>query len=290
MRQFVAVVEAGSFSAAARRLRVGQPAISKAMSRLEAELGAKLLLRSTRATQTTEAGERFYEGCIETLEAAEKAEQAVRDENDSESGPIRVQVPELLWKGSLLTAFQQFHRDNAAIEFTAFTQLEDTALVSGGIDIAVVLHDPSVPDMVARKLGETRTALIGKPSLVARWSEASGSHELMDAPAVHLTDTAEGGRWIFAEGGARVALYARTSIRVDTPGAALKAASTGYGLWWATKLEVETELRKGDLAELLPSAMLPRPVYFLFPTGRQRPRRVDSFANFLAGHLQPLIK
>ena len=290
MRQFVAVVEAGSFSAAARRLRVGQPAVSKAISRLEADLGAALLLRSTRSVQVTDAGERYYEGCIETLEAAERAEQAVREESESDRGAIRVQIPELLWTGSMPAQFQDFRKDSPGIELTVFTQLEETALLASGIDIGMLIGEPSIPDMVARKLGDTRTALIGQPSLVARWSEAGGSHELMDAPAIHLANRADGGRWTFAEGGARVALSARTSILVDTPGAALVAASAGFGFWWTTKIEVETELQKGNLTELLPSAMLPRPVYFLCPAGRRRSRRVDRFADFLSDRLQRMIE
>lgn len=282
MRQFVAVVEAGSFSAAARRLRVGQPAVSKAMSRLETDLGAKLLLRSTRSVQITNAGERYYEGCIETLEAAERAEQVVRDESESDRGTIRVQIPELLWRRSMPSQFRRFRRDNPGIELTVFTQLEETALLASGIDIGILIGEPSIPDMVTRKLGDTRAALVGATDLVGRWLGAMGSHELMDAPAIQFANLAGDGRWTFAEGGAHVTLATRLAVEVDTSGAAYQAALAGFGLWQTTAWEVEDELRDGRLAELLPAQMVDRPVHLLFPAGRRRPRRVDTMADWLA--------
>lgn len=87
METFVAVVDAGSFSAAARRLQIGQPAVSKSIAQLEEHLNARLLLRSTRGLTPTDAGQRFYEHACLAIEEADRAEHSVRESSTGRQGP-----------------------------------------------------------------------------------------------------------------------------------------------------------------------------------------------------------
>lgn len=93
MRHFVTVVDCGSFSAAARQLRIGQPALSKSVALLEDRLGIRLIVRSTRSHSLTEAGQRFYDGARLALDEADAAEAAARDEAGSLSGSLRIAAP-----------------------------------------------------------------------------------------------------------------------------------------------------------------------------------------------------
>jgi DNA-binding transcriptional LysR family regulator len=93
MEAYISVVETGSFSAAAKRMDIRQPAISKTIAQLEERLGARLLLRSTRGLTMTEAGQRFYEHVKLAIKEADEAEQAVRHASDSLSGKLRVSAP-----------------------------------------------------------------------------------------------------------------------------------------------------------------------------------------------------
>ena len=89
MEAFIAVVETGSFSAAARRLRVGQPAVSKTIAQLESRLGTKLLLRSTHGLTPTEAGQAYFDRARRAVQEADEAEAAARGANTSLSGRLR---------------------------------------------------------------------------------------------------------------------------------------------------------------------------------------------------------
>src|SRR5215467_8921920 len=93
MEAFVLVVDTGSFSAAARRLNVGQPAVSKLIAQLEERLGVKLLVRSTRGLNATEAGLKFYEHARRSIEEAEEAELAARGAGSALAGKLRVSAP-----------------------------------------------------------------------------------------------------------------------------------------------------------------------------------------------------
>ncbi|MEX3629316.1 MAG: LysR family transcriptional regulator, partial [Burkholderia sp.] len=107
METFVAVVETGSFSAATRRLALGQPAVSKSVAQLEAHLGA-LLLRSTRGLTPTDAGQRFYEHARLAVEEADQAEQAVRESSAGLSGRLRVGAAVTFARLHVLPALKTF--------------------------------------------------------------------------------------------------------------------------------------------------------------------------------------
>ena len=108
METFVTVVDAGSFSAAARRLKLGQPAVSKAVAQLEERLGARLLLRSTRGLAPTDAGQRFYDHALRAIDEADQAEQAVRESSEGLSGRLRIGAAVTFARLHVLPALKSF--------------------------------------------------------------------------------------------------------------------------------------------------------------------------------------
>jgi len=108
METFVSVVDAGSFSAAARRLKLGQPAVSKAIAQLEERLGVRLLLRSTRGLAPTDAGQRFYEHARRAIDEADQAEQVVRESSDGLSGRLRISAAVTFARLHVLPALKTF--------------------------------------------------------------------------------------------------------------------------------------------------------------------------------------
>lgn len=285
MRQYVAVIEQGSFSAAARKLGVGQPAISKAVARLEDHLGVCLVLRSTRATRPTDAGRRFYEGCLEVFEAVATASQAARDEAVGSGGAIRVFAPELFGPAFLVPKLKGFLTGNPLVSLSLSTLSEGMDLVSQGADVAIFIGRPTQPDVIVRKVGMTRSALVCGPDLALRWADAIAPQDLMAAPAVVCSQGQPRLRWSFQDGGAKVAVRPEQNITVDSDSVALSAAACGHGLWMTTRLMVAEDLTAGRLCEILPRAAVPMPVYLGFAAGRTRPARVDAFAQWLGEEL-----
>lgn len=285
MRQYVAVIECGSFSGAARRLGVGQPAVSKTIARLEDVLGIRLLLRSTRSTKPTDAGNRFYDGCIAALEAAEAAEHAARDEAYGDAGEIRIAAPELFTKVHVLPKLADFRLDNPRVDFTFTTLRSDTDPVTERLDIAVFRGRPSTPDLVVRKIADIRTALVGSPEVARKWGAIKGPHDLMDAPAVALIENRIPAPWVFDVGGAHVAVAPGKGVDVDSASSALSAALHGHGLWMTAASYIAREKSDKRLCEVMPDHASETPFYLGFPSGRQRPARVDRFAEWLTAQV-----
>jgi DNA-binding transcriptional LysR family regulator len=137
MEVYVSVIEAGSFSSAARRLELGQPAVSKSIAQLEEHLGARLLLRSTRGLTPTEAGQRFYERAKRVIEEANEAEQAVREASDSLSGRLRVSAAVTFARLHILPHLKEFLDQHPKLEIDFVLDDRNIGLLEEGMDVAL---------------------------------------------------------------------------------------------------------------------------------------------------------
>ena len=164
MATFVSVVEAGSFSSGARRMKVGQPAVSKSIAQLESRLGVRLFVRTTRGLTATEAGQRFYERAKAALDAADEAEEQARGAGASLSGTLRVSAPVTFARLHVVPAVNAFLARHTALHLDLVLDDRPTDLLAEGIDVALrlgVLDDTGA--MTARKIGESARRVIATP-------------------------------------------------------------------------------------------------------------------------------
>src|ERR1700731_3308935 len=137
METFVAVIDAGSFSAAARRLNVGQPAVSKLIAQLEDRLNVKLLVSSTRGLTATEAGLKYYERARRSIEEAEEAELAARGAGSGLAGKLRISAAVTFARILLMPRLPEFLARHPGLEIDAILDDRNIDLVQEGIDVAL---------------------------------------------------------------------------------------------------------------------------------------------------------
>lgn len=137
MEAFVRVVEAGSFSGAAKQLRVGQPAVSKTIAQLEDRLGVRLLLRSTHGLTPTDAGRDFYEHAKRSIEDVEEAEAAARGAAVSLSGRLRVNAPVTFARLHVIPRLPIFMAEHPLLDVEIVLDDRDIDLIEAGIDVAL---------------------------------------------------------------------------------------------------------------------------------------------------------
>src|SRR5271163_3662298 len=135
MEAFVLVVDTGSFSAAARRLNVGQPAVSKLVAQLEERLGVKLLVRTTRGLTTTEAGLNFYERARRSIEEADEADLAARGAGTGLSGRLRICAAVTFARLHLMPRIPRFLARHPDLEMEVVLDDRNIDLVQEGIDV-----------------------------------------------------------------------------------------------------------------------------------------------------------
>lgn len=284
MEAFVLAVETGSFSAAARRLGLGQPAISKLIAQQEARLGSPLLLRSTRGLTLTEAGEAYYRRARQILGDIEEADAEVRQCQNGVSGRLRVSAPVTFARLHILPYLQGFL--NAHPQLTIDFLLDDgnVDLISAGIDVALRLGPQADSGVVARKLAHCAIRVLGTPACLASSGEPASPEALSGFPLViYRPQPGLGQQWTFTRGAERVTLNARGRLTVSAAEGMRAAVLAGMGLGIASEWMFAPELARGELRVLLPEWQLPRlELWALSPSGRQQSARSRAFLAFVA--------
>src|SRR5215471_13265765 len=167
MEAFVRVVDAGSFSGAAKQLRIGQPAVSKTIAQLEDRLGVRLLLRSTHRLTPTEAGHNFYERAKSAIEEADEAELAARGASAALSGRLRVCGPLTFTRLHVMPALSVFLAEHPSLDVDVILDDRDPDLIAAGIEVALLIGRLADSAATARKIGLCQRKVIGTSAYFA---------------------------------------------------------------------------------------------------------------------------
>lgn len=278
---FVQVVEAGSFALAAERMNLTRSAVGKAVSRLEARLGARLLHRSTRSQSLTTEGQSYYEGCVRALAELDNAEAALDHSGIEPSGRLRVSVPEafghLCVAPVLLDLARQYPRLQIDISFTDRV----TDLLEEGIDLAVrigELRDSTT--LAARHLGTQHVVIGASPAYLARHGTPASLDDLADHVGIAYSCGGNVAPWWGALGalgaaggderdGAVKPVPIRSQISMDDIQAIAAAAIDGYGLAWLPCWLLTRFAQSGALVPVLDSYRVrSQEIYAVWPKER----------------------
>ena len=259
---FVRVVDAGSFTAAAQELGASKSFVSRSVSRLEEELGARLLHRTTRSLQLTPAGRAFYERAKGALEALDEAAEAVSEEGAEPRGLVRVTIPSDVG-GVISETIAEFCRAHPKVRVELVVSARTLNLVDEGIDLAVRAGRLNDSSLVAKKIGATEARLFAAPSYAKRRRLPRTLDELAEHAFVLYRGLAEV-RFDGPEGPERVTLSGSISADEMTTVAALVRAGAGIGLLpaevaklspkWFVPVLPEYAVRGGSLSIVYPSA------------------------------------
>src|ERR1700761_8917496 len=166
IRLFVRVVESGSFSAVARELGVGQPAVSKQIAALESHLGAQLLRRSSRQVSVTDAGQDFFESAVRLVDDLAAAESRVGRGQRAPSGLVRVSVAPVFARLHILPRLRDFYARFADISVELQVAERVVDLAHEGIDLGIHNGVVTAADVVARKIAQTPVVTVATPAYV----------------------------------------------------------------------------------------------------------------------------
>lgn len=284
---YISVYEAGSFSAAARRLNVGQPAISKAIARLEQQLQSCLLLRSTHGLQPTEAGQQFYLRVKRILEDVAEAESAINGAGKPLSGRLRVASAAVFARLIELPDLTRFLHAHPALEMDLLLDEGSLGLVEEGIDIALRIGKLQDSPFTARKLGMAKLSVLGTPAYFAATGMPKTPRDLAQHEMV-LHQRAEGmERYVFKHHQQQQEVQLRGRVRVSATECVREMVIAGLGATVACEGMFRNELRNGTVVAILPEWQLP-PVelWAVFPGGRFVPAKARVFADFVQQLMQ----
>jgi len=280
-RLFVSVAESGSFTAAATLHSLTPSAISRAVSRLESDLGVRLLARTTRALHLTDEGMAFRDRCARAFALLAEAAEEASARNQTAHGTVRIGLPTLF--GTFLVAPQlcalREQHPRLRVEIVSTMRLSD--LVDRGLDLMIAVGALPDSSFAARPLGTGRFVTVASPRYLARRGEPSAVDDLLRHEA--LTFARADGRedpWFFSDGGPRALTPASVATSDDMHHLAAMAVA-GAGIAQLPQFVVEEHLVARRLQRLLRRfEPEPKPAWIVLPA-RAIPRRVRAVVELL---------
>ncbi|TPG78703.1 LysR family transcriptional regulator [Pseudomonas mandelii] len=285
METFVYVVETGSFSAAARRLNIGQPAVSKAIAHLEARLAVRLLLRSTRGLTPTEAGLAFFERSKRAIEEADEADNAARGAASGLTGNLRICAAVTFGRLHIVPHLGPFLDQNPDLNIDLMLDDRNVNLVEEGVDIALRMGALSDSGLTARKIAECRRMVLGTPAYFEKHGDPTCPADLSKHQAVIYT-LGGGASWQFRNGTDDQSVTISGRIRVNAAEGLRAAVLAHQGLTMASEWMFAPELANGAVREVMKDWTLPnQDLWAVFPTGKMASAKARAFVEYVQGLL-----
>ncbi|PWC83060.1 LysR family transcriptional regulator [Azospirillum sp. TSH100] len=283
---FAAVVETGSFTAAAARLGITKAVVSQQVAKLEEEVGASLLVRTTRKVRPTEAGMAFHRRCVVILREAEDAFGELAENAAAPSGLLRLTAPFDYGVSVVVPAIAAFVAAYPTCKADMALSDQSLDLVGGTFDLAIRVGWLADTSLQARQFGSFRQLLVGIPALAAGIGERAGPaapEDITTLPFVANTALRNPLTWQFtAETGEARMVTLRAAIALDATFAVREAVRQGAGLSVLPDYCVADDLASGRLIQLLPDWTLPSGgIHAVFPAARFRPTKVRAFVDLL---------
>ena len=289
MLLFAEVVERGGFAAAGRALGMPKSRLSRRVAGLEAQLGVRLLQRTTRKLSLTEVGETFLRHCQAMRESAQAAADVVANAQTEPRGTIRVVCPVTLAQTVLADVMPIYlaRHPQMRVEMEVNNRVVD--LVKEGVDVAlrVRLSLEESGSLVIKRLDDARSVLVASPALLERQGTPVTLEEAsqLDSAAMSATDGQVSVRLTHTQGREAVLQY-RPRYIADDLLTLKRAVLGGSGMCWLPDYMCEDELRDGRLVRLLPEWSMPvGVVHAVFPSRRGLSPAVRSFLDFLGEYV-----
>ena len=283
----VTVQELGSLSAAARRLRMPLPTVSRKVSDLEAHLNARLFNRSTRRLTLTDAGETYIAACKRILEDVRETEHTVSGEFSTPRGELVISAPIVFGRIHVLPVIATFFQ--AYPEVTVRLSLSDrmVGLLEDHVDLALRIGELEDSRLIATRCGSTRRVVCGSPEYFSQHGTPKHPTDLASHAAVIFETVTSSNAWVFAADRSDIAVSMRRQLIVNTSEAAIDAAIAGVGVTRVLSYQVEHAIKVGTLVAVLkrfePNSL---PISLVHDNQRRVPLKVRAFLDFAAPRLR----
>ena len=281
-RMFVAVMEEGSFARAAVRLGTSSGQASKLVSRLESDLGVRLLNRTTRALSPTEVGRAYFERIRMVLEDLDQLDLAVRNRAGTASGRLRLTAPVSFGNTQLAPALVDFAMRYPAISLEVNFSDRVVNLIDEGFDAALRIGHLSDQSLVSRKLCASRIVVVASADYLARRGTPERPEQLHGHDCIVDTNFRGRENWAFREGGETVAVTVSSRLFLSSADACIASAEAGLGITQVPSFVAGSHIRDGRLVPLLTGfEMPPVPIQTVYPPGRHLAAKVRVLVDFL---------
>ena len=282
MEIFVRVVDAGSFSAAATQLGVGQPAVSKTVAQLEERLGVRLLVRSTRSLSLTDAGRSFYQNAKAAIDGVNLAERVARDEGGI-TGTLRVSASICFTRIHVMPRLPEFLAQHARLDIEMIVNDRFVNLAEERMDLALRTGRLTDSSLIVRKIGQASIRVMASAAYWKAHGKPKAPEDLLAHECIILQrDGQQRDQWPFRKGALESSMKMRGRLKVDAGEAMREAVLSGLGIAVVSEWLFSPELSSGAVEPALDDWDLPASdLWAVFPTGGQISPKAREFVAFI---------
>ncbi len=282
MYTFCRVAEVGSFSGAARALRLSPPLVSRHINDLEAHLGIRLFNRTTRQVELSEAGQRYYPQCLELLERLDGVEADVSVLGEQPLGLLRVSIPMDFGRLFLGQAIREFLSRAPQVRLEVNYDDRGAHLLQEQIDVAIRIGQLEDSSLVSRRLGAACIGCFASPDYLARLGEPLNPADLLDHQLLEYSLSRTPHVWPFPPPAKSVEFAGRCRLSCNNGRALVEACARGLGITRLPEFLVQDYLASAQLTEILQDfRSAPLDISAIYLQRRFKPAKITAFVEFL---------
>ncbi|GLR13473.1 LysR family transcriptional regulator [Chitinimonas prasina] len=287
MTVFVAVGEEESFAGGARRLGMSPPAVTRAISALEARLGVKLLQRTTRYVRVTEAGQRYLDDARRILGEVDEADEAAAGINAAPRGHLTVTAPVLFGKMFVMPGIVDYLNRYPEADVSALFLDRVVNMLEEGVDVAIRIGPLPDSSMRAIKVGQVRRVLCASPEYLERHGIPQTPQVLRDRTVIAATGVSPAVEWKFGPESDPANIKLKPRLTVTSNDAAIEAARSGLGITRLMSYQIAPHLAKGELKIVLSEyENAPLPIHIVHRESKYGSAKVRSFIDLMVDRLR----
>ncbi|MFG7486898.1 LysR family transcriptional regulator [Methylorubrum rhodesianum] len=286
MRVFVRVAEGGGFAGAARALGMSPASVTRAVAALEAAIGARLFIRTTRSVKLTDAGGRYLEDCRRILSEITEAEAVAAGSTATPTGILTLTAPVQFGRLYVLPVVTDYLARHATVAVRALFLDRIVNMVEEGIDVGVRIGHLADSGLTAIRVGSVRRVVCAAPDYLERHGVPETPRDLRAHAVIGSSNPGALPEWRFGPE-QRMAVTVQPRLTCNTVDAALAAAVDGWGIARLLSYQVAPALAEGRLRLLLEAhEAAPVPIHVVSPEGRRAPAKVRAFVDLAAARLR----
>lgn len=287
MNVFVAVAEECGFSAAARRLNMSAPAISRAIASLEARLGRQMFIRTTRSVELNKAGQIYLKHARRILSKLKVADETAVDINSTPCGEVRVTSPTLIGRRYVVPCIVEYLKRYPEAQAQCVFLDQPPNLLEDGFDVGIRFGDLADSSMRATQVGQYTDVVCASKGYLEKHGRPRSLTDLSEHSLVCFTGAYGPGHWRFSNDGSVVPIRVQPRATLTTIDTAVAVAKSGLGLVQLPSYRVVNDLANGSLEVVLPEfERPPLPVHIVYGGSNSQSATVRAFVDLLARQLR----
>jgi DNA-binding transcriptional LysR family regulator len=289
MTAFCCVAELGSFVAAAEKLNLSGPMVSKHIAHLERHLGVSLLNRTTRKVNLTETGRQYYSRSIQLLNDLTELEESTSQTDHLPKGLLKINAPVDFGMMHMLPAIDAYKKIYPQIDIHLVLENKHVELNDGVFDIVIRITDEPDNHVIGKIVRTTELCTYASSEYLEEYGEPATIGALKNHKCLRFIGTPHGESWIFQDEDKIQSIKPQWCFASNNGSILCQAAEKGMGIFQAPDITVEPYLKSGALQKILYSYRVPSlPIYAMYLSRRYTPLKTSSFIKFLTGYFEKI--